>query len=35
MKEPWKTPIDYNFTLPIHRANETRFKNVLETHYVP
>lgn len=35
MKEPWKTPIDYNFTFPIHRANETSLKNVLEAHYIP
>lgn len=34
MKEPWKTPIDYNFTFPIHRANETSLKNVLEAHYI-
>lgn len=34
MKGPWKTPIDYNFTFPIHRANETSLKNVLEAHYI-
>lgn len=34
MEEPWKTPMDYNFTFPIHRANETSLKNVLEAHYI-
>jgi hypothetical protein len=35
VKEPWKTPRDYDFTLSVHRAKETSLKNVQETHYKP